>query len=215
MSLLMSTQTDDLAIILTDTLVVTSDYEPHSHRHKVWTLPHMNMVIAMTGTPELGDIWHSHIVNIAGARDIEELNTIAAQSLRDIHELLEQRYGDAGESTVQHFGFATGSDKLTRYSYSSKHDYEPEVFSGVRLQAKPVPPGFDFQIQSVSGIPESIEEMVDIALRLRDENHRRLSTDGVPIGGDLFATSISDWNIQTARLREFPHDGALDATRQA
>lgn len=194
----MSRQSDDIAIILTDTLVVTPDYEPHSHRFKVWTLPHMNMVIAMTGTPELGDIWYSHIVNIAGAHDIEELNTIAAQSLRDIQELLDRRYGDAGDSTVQHFGFAAGSDNLTRYSYSSKDDYEPKIFSGARFQAKPVPPEFPLEA------PDTIEEMIDLAVRLQDVNLERLSTDGVPIGGDLFATVVKNWDIQTVRLHRFP-----------
>jgi hypothetical protein len=162
----------------------------------------MNMAIAMTGTPEVGDFWYNHIINAAGARDIEELNTVAPQSLRDIQALLEQRYGDAGHSTVQHFGFPRGSDRLVRYAYRSKNNYEPEVFSGARFNVKPSPPGFELEY------PETIEEMIDLAVRLRDENRRR--PDGVPIGGDIFATSISNWNILTVRLGEFPDDDSWD-----
>ena len=205
MSLLMSTQAEDHAIIVTDTLVVDGDNHPHSHRFKVWTLPHMNMVIAMTGTPEVGDYWYSHIVNSAGARDIEELNTVAAQSLREIQKHLERQYGDAGHSTVQHFGFPYGSDKLVRYSYGSKNDYEPEVFSGSRFNAKPVPPEFPL------ADPGTLDEMVELAVRLRDAN--REDPEGVPIGGDIFATVISNWMIQTVRLGEFPDDNSWEIIR--
>lgn len=205
MSLLMSTQLEDRAIIITDTLVVDSNNLPHSHRSKVWTLPHMNMVFAMTGTPEVGDFWYNHIVNHAGARDIKELNTVAPQSLRDIQTLVERRYGDAGHSTIQHFGFHRGSDRLVRYAYRSKNDYEPEIFSGDRFNVKPAPPGFTLEV------PGTLDEMVDLAVRLRDVN--RNDPDGAPIGGDIFATSISNWNIHTARLGEFPDDDSWDAIR--
>lgn len=123
--------------------------------------------------------------------DIESINAEAPQALRSISESLTNRYGPLGRSTIYHFGYPAGSDKLVRYTYRSGYDFEPKRFEGFEFGAKPTPPGFTLDA------PQIRQDYIDLAERLREAN--TLLDEGVPFGGDLFATFVRNWDIGTQR----------------
>ena len=198
MSILLFDQTGTDVLLVSDTLVVGDNYDPVMFQTKLWPLPHLNMVIASTGTANIARTWNDCVTSMFGPDDIEGLNTEAPRTLRAIAEELTNQYGPLGSSTIYHFGFPAGSDKPVRYTYRSANGFEPERFEGPQFGAKPTPPGFKLNR------PAGPEEYIDLAHRLRDENERLRDTGGVPIGGDLFATLIENGSIRTIRWHRFP-----------
>ena len=208
MSLLTYSQFEDQVLLVTDTMVVGgNDDRPAGFRSKVWPLPHMNMVVAMTGTAEIGDIWCNHILS-AGATNIEELNEIASSSLQRIQAEVEAHYGPAGTSTIYHFGFPPGADQLVRYTYRSKNDYSPEAYSGYQYLVKPAPPKFKLKQ------PDSLADIIGLAEHLKLT--MRLDSDAAMIGGELFVTQVKNWAQQTYRIHRFDdYEDTLATMREA
>ncbi|MEV7692486.1 hypothetical protein AB0N73_04045 [Microbacterium sp. NPDC089189] len=197
MSILLFDQTETDVLLITDTLVVDHDDKPTMFQHKVWTLPQMNMAIAATGTANVALTWRNVLSESFSPEDIEGLNDHAPAALRAISAHLAKENGPLGRTTIYHFGFPTGSHKLVRYIYRSQNNFEPERFEGSQFGAKPAPPGLTFER------PEGREETIALAERLRDENVHRKDEGGVPIGGDLFATLVTNGSSQTVRWHRF------------
>lgn len=205
MSVLIVDQRDDDVLLITDTLATTDDNQPFMFQSKVWTFPHLNMAAAMTGTGNLGAAWCQRITHDVIARDIEGINQLAPDALRNIHAALVNEFGDIENSTMYHFGFPEGSVTPVRYIYRSVNNFEPERYEGAQLVIKPTPPGFD--LTYLDAIDEiEVPDLVDLACRLRESNdaHMLAGTGGVCIGGDLFATVVENWKISTFRVHRFP-----------
>jgi hypothetical protein len=198
MSLLFVDQSESSALLVADTLVTHGD-EPFMFRPKVTPFPHHNMVMASMGSSNLGAAWRQWILSTPGLTDIDSINEFAPAELRRLNAELETRFGEIGTSTIYHYGFPAGSDRLVSYVYRSGSDFEPDRFVGNRFTAKPLPAGSKFER------PSNNQEVVALAVRVRDLNNEQLHDGGwgVRIGGDLFATLIENWTIQTARWHRF------------
>lgn len=198
MSLLFVDQGEDYAVLFSDTLVARDD-EPYMFGEKVHPIPHLNMAMAVMGAHYLATSWYRTITSSPGVSDIEDINEVAPQCLRYLWDELEKDGAlPSGSSTVYHFGFPTGSDKLVRYVYRSSNDFEPERFEGVAFTAKPLPPGYEFER------PQTVEELVALAVRVRSENDSQPEGGwGVRIGGELYSTLIENHSISTRLVYRF------------
>lgn len=205
MSLVMYQRWKDGVFILTDTLACLSTYEPSSFQSKVWTLPHRNVVFAVRGAVKLGALFHDRINATPTCRDIEGVNEAAPRLLREIHAELADE-GFDGHAQVFLFGFPTGADELVHYQYQDTRDYEPEQNDHTFCVA-PGPATFELTA------PQTREEIIDLATRIRDENDRDLAAPGrAVIGGDLFAVQFTSGSITTNHWHRFPdYDDTLRA----
>lgn len=201
MSLLFADQTEHYVVLVSDTLV-TRGKDPFMFGPKVRAIPHRNMAIASTGSSNLAHLWEQSLLSLDGYGfgDIETVNNETPAALRNLYADLGRRFGEPLESsTIYHFGFPTDSDKLVRYVYRSLANFEPERFEGSTFTAKPLPADYRFER------PQSQQEVIDLALKVREINDAQIADGGwgVRIGGELYATMVQNWNIQTVRWHRF------------
>lgn len=197
MSLLFYTQIDDAVQIVTDTLVSDGDRNPVLYHHKVSTFPQLNMVGVVTGFGSFGYQFFSQIEFIPRLSDIEEVNETAPAILRVMYKAWQEYHApeEIGTSTVYLFGFPEGSDRIVRYIYRSTKDFVPERHEGMSdTGVKPAPQQFKLVA------PETPQEIVDLAVRIREENDELRTPGPVAIGGDLFVTYMDRDRTITERL---------------
>lgn len=212
MSLQIFDMLDESVLIVTDTLVSDADGAAVHFRHKVWPLPHLNAVMTVTGTAEIGVMWHALISELAGLDSIDDLDAVAREQLPRIYEHIRAHVaGDIGTATVTHFGFPRGSDTIV----SDVYGLGPEQFQASRTRAngerlfavKPKPCSF-----KIEALPTTPEEIEDLALKLQAENDEGLTPVRIAMGGDLIATLFRNHSIHTMRWARFPN---YDASRSA
>lgn len=203
MSLLMVFQWEDWVELAADTLVVRGDEDtPAMYYPKVYPIPHLNMVMAATGTAEVAAALLAFIVNNSDLRDIGDVDNIAPEKLRDFRAQVTEEYGDAETSTIYLYGFPIGSDHLVSYTYTSMRggDFESERFHGNRFMVKPGPQTF------TADIPYEIEERIALAYCLREEQQRfrEQGEKAVAIGGELLAFRLERSGISSSIWHRFP-----------
>lgn len=199
MSLLIFDQQEHEVVIITDTLVSTADRRPVGYAHKLWTYPDQRMVLAMTGTAAVGDLWNARVLElIDDDTDIESIATLAQAELAAIHRQVTAVYGDHGTSTIYTWGFARGTNDLVRYVHRSKLDYAPERGSGQAFGHKPRAETFE------PDLPETPAQVIELAIRLKQENDDTLNSEPVAIGGDLIATRLTPTSIEHQHWYRFP-----------
>lgn len=197
MTLLFFVQLDDAVQIVTDTLVSDENRDPVQYAHKVTSFPHLDMTGVVTGSGNLGYQFFSYIEFSPHLADVDEVNEIAPTVLRDMWKGLQEQYAplDIGTATVHLFGFPMGSEKIVRYIYRSTKDFESERHEGMSdFGVKPPPQQFELVA------PESTQEIIELAAKIRQENDELRTPGPVAIGGDLFVTFMERHRTLTERI---------------
>ncbi|QRY40828.1 hypothetical protein JVX92_00600 [Microbacterium hominis] len=195
MSYLLVTLHDGGAVIVTDTLLSgEGGKEIAQFGSKTQGVPHLNLAVAFTGNSAIRDEWLTVVRDRMGSvRDIEELNLFAPAELRKIRDRFEERWGPAGGQRIVHVGYPTDAEKPVMYMYEAADDFEPHRYEAPYTFVQPYPQTFE------PWIPGDIESDVELATRIRLEGSNRNI-----IGGELFATSVTNWAQSTHRLHRFP-----------
>lgn len=199
MSLLLFAHDAESVIIVTDTLATTTEGEAFMFQNKAWALPHMNMVIAVTGVANLGAAWNDLLRSSAIARDIDDIDTFAQRELSRLWAdiLAENGHDEQVTVTIYHFGFVPDSETPVRYTYRSKSGFQSERSQGPGFGAKPAPEGFELNA------PDTVEEFIGLALAIRAEQDAKPSSERLMIGGELYLTYLRNWATQTMRIHRF------------
>lgn len=195
----MFTHKDASMMVVTDTLATTTDCTAFMFQSKAWVLPHLNMAIAVTGVANLGSAWNEFLLSSAVVQDMRMIDRFAPEQLR----LLWQEVLDNGPkdttitATIYHFGFENGSDRAVRYVYRSASDFRSERIEDSGFGVKPGPKHFTIVA------PESIDEIVDLALRIRGEQDELPPAQRIFIGGELQMMLVQNRHTQTMRIHRF------------
>ncbi|TCJ23549.1 hypothetical protein E0W80_10430 [Microbacterium sp. PI-1] len=209
MSLLMFICLDDAVQVITDTLVSDGETrEPVMYHHKVRAFPQLDMLAVVTGFANFGDHWFTRLGQIPGLRDIEDVNRVAGAELPEIYQQWQDYYApkDIGTSTVYLFGFTAESEKIVRYVYRSPKGFDSERSEGIcDFAVKPPPQQFELVA------PEDDQAIIDLAVKLRDENDNGRTDGPVAIGGDLYRTFMMRGQTVTERMHRWPdHSDMLE-----
>ncbi len=201
MTLLIFKLWDDSAEIFMDSLSTQSDgITPNPYQPKVWTLPHLKMSVAVTGSPEVALEWCRLVASLEDVRDIADVDQVAPETLRTVQAQLVEQYGDVGTTTVFAFGFREGG-KISAFKYSSmdRGTFESEPICPGVVVVKPRPLRFEW------APPESWEEVAQLAERVKAEQDdlRAAGESSVAIGGELWATIMEDGEVRTGRIYRF------------
>ncbi|WP_156109969.1 hypothetical protein [Cryobacterium sp. MLB-32] len=186
-------------MVVTDTLATTTDGTALMFQSKAWALPHLNMAIAATGVANLGSAWNEFLLSSAVVQDMRMIDRFAPEELR----LLWQQVLDNGPkdtnitATIYHFGFENGSDRAVRYVYRSASDFRSERIEDSGFGVKPAPRNFTIVE------PESSDEIVELALRIRGEQDELPPAKRITIGGELQMMFIQNRLTQTMRIHRF------------
>ena len=197
MSLLLIDQSETGATLVTDTLVSDENLDAVSYRTKVYPLPHLNMVMAVTGSVAMADAWNARLATYVPV-DIVELDSIVQSELTGLQTKVDAAYGDVGSSTIYHFGYPEGSAQLVRYTYWRGEQYASRRHVGFDYRVKPNTVNFELEPAL------TVSSIVGMATRLKEENDAQDTPHPTPIGGDLWATEISNGQIVMLRIHRFP-----------
>ena len=190
-------------VVMTDTYATTPEGDPRTFTSKVYAVPHLNLIIGGTGVGQLAERWFACIQSDMLVRDIETLDLHAPDALQRIWAGFHDEFDgfaraveDGATSTIYHFGF-TEEGQPIRYAYRSVRNFESEEFTEPGFGVKPGPE-WDFEV------PESLEEMVAVAGRLRQQEDAKPKAERVHLGGDLIATFVGNGSIQSERVFRWP-----------
>jgi len=142
------------------------------------------------------------------SRDITMLNNHAPSALRRIwtHTLSNLELPADARPTVSlyHFGLDEPTAALVRYVYRSTRNFEPEFYAEPSFAVKPAPSG------GIVDRPADLNQMVQLACQLRQEQDAQPAAQRVSLGGDLVLTVINaDSIITTASIFRWPDYDSL------
>jgi len=199
MSLLMFNHDVESVVIVTDTLATTPGGEPLMFQSKAWALPHINMAMAVTGIANLGAAWNEFLRSSAIVQDIRMVNNFAPEQLRLIwHGMLAEASPEVSmHATVYHFGFEVGAERPIRYVYRSTRNFESERIEESGFGVKPAPDPSSLKA------PDTLDEFIELALRIRAEQDELPPGERIYIGGELYLLHLRNWHSQIARIHRF------------
>ena len=198
MSLFLATLNAHSALIVTDTQVSDEHGYPVLFESKVTPLPQLRMLYAATGDTRMVYPW-AEALRTCTLTDIEEVNGIAPEAHRILRDRFEQERPLLGGHRSYHVGFPEGEDRPVMYMYDSDNDFEPERFEPDLTWVQPLPRTFE------AARPDTVDEYIDFATRLRADHKPTGTAEGVGIGGELRATYIdAEQIIHDAIWHSFP-----------
>jgi hypothetical protein len=191
MSLLMYFLASDAVTIFTDTLATKDAGMSRRFTSKCWGFPHMGLCVAMTGSAPIAHRWISTLNEVTMWRDIEDLNVAAPEALRQVvRDLIAEGEPIGGTTTAYHFGLPERSSEYVGYAYRSAKDFvSDKLVNGFGV--KP-PPDEDWP-----ETPTTLEEIIELAKRIKAEQDSRDPDIRLFIGGELVCVAMVNaaWNI--------------------
>jgi hypothetical protein len=200
MSLLIFQHYPTQVALYTDTLATTSEGEARQFCHKSFVQPHLNMTMAVTGVLEFADKWNSRLNTGMVAEDIDMLDAHTPQQLRQIWQELFKESGGTlpGTSTIYHFGWSNKLKQFVRYVYRSSTNFQSEYYPEWGIGIKPQPKKTDDFV-----FPETVEAVITVAERLREEQRQEPASSRVHIGGEIILVLMSEQGIAIAKVHRF------------
>lgn len=198
MSLLLFTKDEAGAAIFTDTLATTDDGVPLLYTSKCAVIPHLAMAVTGTGVLNLISPWMQELQSSAVARGIDMLDDLAPDALRRLWNSIDRPLGPAGVSaTLYHIGYSEESAECVGYVYRSIDNFESEPMQRQCMAIKPEPEVIP------DPLPATLEDMIALAVQLRDEYDRQPPGERIHIGGDLVLTGLQNGGTFTGRVHRF------------
>ena len=199
MSLLIFTLSPTCANVFTDTLAYGETNEPQNYVSKVTILPHLHMVMALTGVAQVGHRWAARLQSRMRLLDIDMCDQHAPGALRESEAEVKAEDGPLPmTSTAYHFGRSRESGEIVGYVYRSERDFTSERLQSGVVAAKPPPLDGNF------GPLMSRDDYIELAMRIRSEQERRPAAERLGIGGDLILTAVTPEQIIVETAARFP-----------
>lgn len=198
MSLFMVHHTPEGVAIITDTLATTVEGESHLLVTKCGIVPHLNLVIAGTGIAQLSASWWGRVMEAILCRDIDMLDLHTPDALRSAWGEMKPNLPTAkGTATIYHFGLSEEREIYVGFAYRSTNDFTSEELQpGFRVKPEPSTP--------LNDAPDSLDEMVSLALEIKQEQDSRPPAERICIGGELVLTALQGGAINAAKLHRWP-----------
>lgn len=200
-------------LILSDTLCTSLEGEPLKLVPKVAHLPHLDMVMGLTGFHNVFLQWNYLLSQASPGLDIDELDDFAAETLPVIWSSMFP-FGATARTTIRHWGWSEKSGRFVGRSFRSVDGFQCEA----------MPDGFGFSPDPAPGedpaTVATIEDMVRVAVGQQayglNPPEGELQTY---VGGDLIAHSMARDGEATVvasnKVSRFPHyDAHLSAIRE-
>ena len=200
MSLLIFQHYPTHVAIFTDTLATTFNGESLMFCNKSFYYPDLHMAMAVTGILQFGDKWNSKINVGMVAQDIDMLDVHTPEQLRQIWQDLSREINGAmpKTSTIYHFGWSNQLNQFVRYVYRSEKDFQSECYSDVGIGVKPQP-------KETQGFvpPETVDAVIELAERLRNEQRQEPSSSRIYIGGEIVLTLMQEQATVITKVHRF------------
>jgi hypothetical protein len=180
-------QRDGVMVGMDSLACYPSDKSPFKYCSKILSLPHLSAAICPTGTLQLGLDWYVDVQSNILARDLDFVNGIAPERLREIYARLPE---PPGTSTVYHFGYSPKEDAFVGVAFRSTNNFVAEVIPyGVGIK-----PAFDHLVSIAADEVNALGYADGIVSML---HHLRLADDALPmvdrvgIGGEVHLLTLT------------------------
>ncbi len=185
--------------IMTDTLATYPDGKPYLFTSKCVAVPHLDMTVAFTGIKDVGQRWLNCLITSVLGKNIDTVNSFVPDQLSKITNNVEREFGKLPmTTTIYHFGYSEKSGgKYMGYAFRSEHGYSSELLANNAFGCKPQP------TNPLEQAPTTIEEWVNMAKKLKQEQESRGESQRVFIGGDLILTVMNNQKILNEKVFKF------------
>ena len=191
----------DRGYVAVDTLATFNEGQPCYFTSKAIPLPHLNMLIAVTGVAVMLTDFLADINNRV-IRGPEDLAFKAPELLQKIWMEYRGR-GSLGPAwppenhtaTIFHFGFSEETGQMVGYQHHSGNDFAAEALSG-----KGGKPDADLAGEPLEGLPENLRLL--IAQQHADE--QRPDNERVHIGGNAIGFIIQKGGMAIVQIAPLP-----------
>lgn len=184
MSLLNWQLSPDHVTVVSDTLCTDFAGVPLKHVSKIATLPHMDMLIGLTGFSDVLVRWNSVLSSWAPGNSIDDLDDYAAQVLPLIWDEIFPGGSDL-RTTVRHWGWSPKEGRFVGRSFRSTNGFTPEVMPDAwAFSPDPRPDHLETVI-------DSFERVVEVCRGQQEHGLAQPEGEKVYIGGRLIAHSLT------------------------
>ncbi len=200
MTILMFSHQPEEVVVVTDTLATADVGKPSFFKTKTFVIPHVPMVVAMTGISNLGESLVSQLFSSFLAIDVDMVAAHTQGLLVGLQADLDRQFGRSElTSTVYYFGYSPTDQQYVRYAFRSTNGYTAERSTEGGFGVKPGPTSVPLVT------PETIAEMINLAEVIRADQALVPIEERIHIGGALTLTTMRDGFISTSILHRF-HD---------
>jgi hypothetical protein len=166
------------ALVATDTLAVSNNGEPFKFTTKAILVPHLHLVLCVTGAHGMLGRWFVQVNDWTEVRDLDHLNYHTPNQLnslwREYHD--EIAVPEGATVTIYHIGFSLEARVIHAYAYRSTNQFRSELLP-YGLAVKPECPVLDHY-----ELPTDIRRMMDTQ---RTIEAVRPPHERVYIGGEI------------------------------
>lgn len=175
---------DDLILMMSDTIVSTSDNGPCFFTSKVHWLPHLDGLICGTGSLNFILAWIDRVQSGMLARDLWHLNDYVTEALLDLADLMPPIFVNETTTTIYHLGYDKAGRKFGGFAYRSTDNFISEILSaGTRTK-----PGITIFPEGETLWPDYFIEIAK--LQKADDDALPLA-ERVGIGGHLVSHTLT------------------------
>ena len=198
------------AILASDTLnVVAEDSTPAVFGHKTFTVPHLNMMVAVSGFGALMPEWYAQLKFNCTKNDIASLHEVTPEILREAYGRFKLTYNPTtdppgpGGTKVYHVGYSQREDEYVAYGYYSGNDFEGEKILGAETSvdyAQPIGPEIRDAFRKDQG---PIERIVDYFKKVHEVDQQKPAGERIAVGGEVWMHTLVEGQIDTRRIHVY------------
>jgi hypothetical protein len=192
--------------------------EPAVFAEKTYQIPHMDLLIASSGFTAFAMEWRWTVTFKCKKTDIEELNEVAPELMRQTWERSKLKHNHpvgqtpaAEGAMLYHFGFAPSKGRYTGYRYYSEDGFEPKEMPKEYVQP------INDEVREVVETKEPLgTRMVNFFKRAKTLDDQKPPAQRIGVGGEVWLRTLSGKGFSAERLHVFDdYDETLEQVREA
>jgi hypothetical protein len=205
MTLLNISHNQKQVLVFSDTLALSADdHFPFNFLPKVFSLPHINSLITVTGVQQLLFDALTSVIGRIVYQDVEALSEFLPDQLNVHWSNLKNTSSFEGTTTVYLFGSNSDGIEMLGFAFRSVDNFVAEPL-GYGQRTKPAPRDFE-----LPNSDDFFKDQIKIAVLQQREDRALPISQRIGIGGDLllYALTLNEDGktyLQTQHLCELPH----------
>lgn len=178
----------DGVVVLTDSLLVTSEGKAAGFVQKVHSLAHLDALVSGRGDGALICDWVTMASQRLLARDFDMLSELAPALIRKIHAGLPVDVTAAwpGTTTIFMWGWSNTAQRFTGYRYKSKDNFERTPLEPIGIA-----PGFEDDCEPIKATLRSDQVARGLFDALRQQHLEARRKEEKAVGGDAMMTTLT------------------------
>ena len=184
---------------MADTLASLPGGIPRNFVTKIFPLPHINSLVCGTGTLETILEWVKFIELSAIADDIDQLNNISPNNIKDIHDRVTN--GEIADTTIYHFGFSSRTKTYKGFAYRAKNAFRSEAL----VPGLGIKPPDEINLDEIKDLlsQDHFEALKKICISQKEIDDAKDKKQRLGIGGSVYLYLMQGMNLTVQHLMNY------------